>query len=319
MWKRDQFPKLLKSEQSIKPIEGVTSFRQGFADVNIDKRWTVQRWLKNVGDRVEKGEHICDLSHYPLGKPSEKARLHSPVSGTLILLNRSSGEHSPIAIIKLNEPATNSAPSKGDTEVAAKPVVTPRPAAREPERPEVTNPAASKRLSDVAATPIVAPPSAARQPTRPEIFLCYRRDDTEDATHRLHRDLIDTFGSHAVFIDIDSVPLGIDFVEHVQTQLTSCRAVVVMIGKSWLDIRDQRGKRRLENPGDHVRAEIAAALKLQVPVIPVFVQNSSMPLADELPEDIRSLARRNGIQLSAARWKTDIERLISELRRCTDR
>jgi hypothetical protein len=61
-----------------------------------------------------------------------------------------------------------------------------------------------------------------------------------------------------------------------------------------------------------VRAEIRAALQ-QIPVIPVTVQNAAMPQAEDLPDDIRLLARRNGIQLDAARWRTDVERLIKEL------
>ena len=45
------------------------------------------------------------------------------------------------------------------------------------------------------------------------------------------------------------------------------------------------------------------------------VQNAAMPQAEDLPNDIRRLARRNGIQLDAARWRTDVERLIKELDR----
>ena len=116
-------------------------------------------------------------------------------------------------------------------------------------------------------------------------------------------------------MDIDSVPLGIDFVEHVTEQIGKCNAVIVMIGKQWQRIKDKKRRRRLDNEDDLVRAEIRAALQQKIPVIPVTVQNATMPQLDDLPDDIRLLARRNGIDLSATRWTTDVERLIKELDR----
>ena len=149
--------------------------------------------------------------------------------------------------------------------------------------------------------------------TIPRLFLCYRRDDTQDAAGRLHDRLVDAYGEESVFMDIDSVPLGVDFVEFVTEQIASCRAVVVMIGQRWVTIRDKQRRRRLDNPDDLVRAEVAAALKRKIPVIPVLVQNAPMPSADVLPEDLRLLARRNGLELSATRWKGDVQRLLTEL------
>jgi hypothetical protein len=152
-------------------------------------------------------------------------------------------------------------------------------------------------------------------PELPRIFLCYRREDTQDAAGRLHDRLIDAFGCERVFMDIDSVPLGIDFVEHVTDQIRRCSAVIVMIGKQWQTIKDKKRRRRLDHEDDLVRAEIRAALQQKIPVIPVTVQNAAMPQAEDLPDDIRLLVRRNGIELSATRWRTDVERLIKELDR----
>jgi hypothetical protein len=149
----------------------------------------------------------------------------------------------------------------------------------------------------------------------PSIFVCYRREDTQDAAGRLHDRLVDAYGPERVFMDIDSVPLGIDFVEHVAEQIGKCSAVIVMICKQWHTIKDKKRRRRLDNEDDLVRAEIRSALQQKIPVIPVTVQNAAMPQAEDLPDDIRLLARRNGIQLDAARWRTDVERLIKELDR----
>jgi hypothetical protein len=118
-----------------------------------------------------------------------------------------------------------------------------------------------------------------------------------------------------VFMDIDSVPLGIDFVEHVTEQIGRCSAVVVMIGRQWLTVTDKRGRRRLDLEEDLVRVEIASALQRRIPVIPVLVQDADMPSADDLPESIRLLARRNGITLTGAAWRAGVDRLIKELDR----
>jgi len=111
--------------------------------------------------------------------------------------------------------------------------------------------------------------------------LCYRREDTQDAAGRLHDRLVDAFGAERVFMDIDSVPLGIDFVEHVAEQIGRCKAVIVMIGKQWRTIKDKKRRRRLDNDDDLVRAEIRAALQQKIPVIPVTVQNAAMPQAED--------------------------------------
>jgi hypothetical protein len=147
------------------------------------------------------------------------------------------------------------------------------------------------------------------------LFVCYRRDDTQHAAGRLHDRLTEAYGSDRVFMDIDSVPLGVDFVEHVSHQIARCAAVVVMIGRKWLRLKGKDRRRRLDSEDDLVRAEIAAALQQKIPVIPLLVENAKMPSATDLPDNIRLLARRNGIELSATRWKTDVERLIKELDR----
>ena len=93
------------------------------------------------------------------------------------------------------------------------------------------------------------------------------------------------------------------------------RREIVMMGRLWVKMKDKRRRRRLDNSDDVVRIEIAAALRQGVPVIPVLVQDAEMPTGEELPEDIQALVRRNGIELSAVRWRTDVDRLIKELDR----
>jgi len=177
---------------------------------------------------------------------------------------------------------------------------------------------ARESVTNVAYDPSAAtsPPRSVADPRQsPMVFLCYRREDTEDAAGRVRDRLAAAYGSDRVFMDIDSVPLGVNFVTFVAAQLRQCGAVLVMIGRAWTSVTDREGNRRLDDPADHVRVEIAAALKQGVPVIPLLVQNASMPRASELPEDIRDLAFHNGMKLTAEFWGAGVDRLIKELNR----
>jgi hypothetical protein len=146
------------------------------------------------------------------------------------------------------------------------------------------------------------------------VFVCYRRDDSQDAAGRLYDRLVKEYGPDRVFMDIDSAPLGVDFVDHVAEHISRCGAVIVVIGKRWLTIKDKQRRRRLNDVDDLVRAEIRAALQQGIPVIPVMVQNASMPDAKDLPDDLRLLVRRTGIQLRAEHWKDGVDRLVRELK-----
>jgi hypothetical protein len=146
------------------------------------------------------------------------------------------------------------------------------------------------------------------------LFICYRRDDTEGEAGRLHDGLSATFGVDAIIMDVDSVPLGMDYVDHISEQIGCCKAVVVMIGRQWLVTQDKKGRRRLDDPEDLVRMEIAAALKRKVPVIPVLVQNATMPDREDLPDEIRLLTRRNGVTLRHDQWRDGVERLVTALK-----
>jgi hypothetical protein len=145
------------------------------------------------------------------------------------------------------------------------------------------------------------------------IFISYRREDAAGHVGRLHDDLADHFGADRVFMDIDSIGYGEDFVEAVEKAVASCAVLIAVIGKLWLDTADKRGNRRLDNPQDFVRLEIATALRRGVKVIPALVQGAAMPGEDVLPGPLAKLARRNAIEISDSRWQFDMERLIGAL------
>ncbi len=142
------------------------------------------------------------------------------------------------------------------------------------------------------------------------IFLSYRRADASHATGRIHDRLCDKFNEKDIFFDIDAIPLGTDFVEKIEESVSACDLMLVVIGPDWLTAKDAKGQRRLDDPKDYVRLEILAALKRNIPIIPVFVEGANAPREDELPKDLGALARRHGARISHVGFGPDTEQLV---------
>jgi hypothetical protein len=146
------------------------------------------------------------------------------------------------------------------------------------------------------------------------IFISYRREDAEGQAGRLFDDLVLNFGDDSVFMDVAGLEPGRDFRRAIDEQVTSCGVLLAVIGKGWLDAKDESGRRRLDDPMDFVRLETASALKRDIPVIPVLVRGASMPRVEDLPEDLKELAFRNGVELTHTRWDSDVQVLVKALR-----
>ena len=99
------------------------------------------------------------------------------------------------------------------------------------------------------------------------IFISYRREDAEGQAGRLFDDLVTQFGEAAVFMDVAGIEPGRDFRRAIDEQVASCGVLLALIGKSWLDAKDESGRGRLDDPMDFVRLETASALKRDIPVI----------------------------------------------------
>lgn len=145
------------------------------------------------------------------------------------------------------------------------------------------------------------------------VFISYRREDSEGQARALFQDLVARLGRDSVFMDVDSIGLGQDFRQVLQERLATCDVMLALIGRDWLDGKDKSGRRRLDNPGDFVRMEIAAALKRNIPVTPLLLHGAQMPTTEQLPEDLSDLAYRNGFELSHNRWESDVQELVKRL------
>ena len=146
------------------------------------------------------------------------------------------------------------------------------------------------------------------------IILSYRREDSAGVTGRIFDRLIQEFGADRVFMDIDSMPAGVDFHEHLQEILAGCGALLVVVGKSW---RSQRKGQpaRIMDPDDWVRIEVETALERAIPVVPLLIDGAALPSRDQLPESLWPLLRRNALPIDSGRdFHAQMSRLVRDLR-----
>ena len=146
----------------------------------------------------------------------------------------------------------------------------------------------------------------------PGIFISYRREDSPGHAGRIFDRLRSRFGSDVVFMDVAAIEAGVDFVDVLDKAVGSCDALLAIIGPQWLSATVD-GKRRLDDPHDFVRIEIAGALQRNVRVLPVLVEGAELPATSELPAALHKLTRRQAFEVRDARWDDDIERLLEGL------
>jgi tetratricopeptide (TPR) repeat protein len=151
------------------------------------------------------------------------------------------------------------------------------------------------------------------------VFINYRRDQSGDFAGRLHDRLGSAFGRKKIFMDVDNVPVGLDFTKYLNSQVAACDAMLSIIGPNWLNATDENGQRRLDDPNDFVALEIAAALARDIPVVPVLTDGARMPKESELPGSLKPLTRRNAVQVHRDNFGSDAEALIKKLREALDR
>lgn len=144
------------------------------------------------------------------------------------------------------------------------------------------------------------------------VFLSYRRDDCAGYAGRLEDALERTLGKGRVFRDIRDIGAGEHFAAVIHDSVAQARVTLVLIGPRWQGpLAD--GKRRIDDPDDFVRMEVAAALASGNKVIPVLLSGASLPQTDDLPEPLRALTRRQTLTLNEVSWESDLARLVESL------
>jgi hypothetical protein len=143
------------------------------------------------------------------------------------------------------------------------------------------------------------------------IFISYRRQESKHVAGRMYDRLAGHFGVAQVFMDVDTIEPGADFVQAISRAVADCRVLLAIIGPDWLTIADARGRRRLDDPDDIVRVEAQTALARDVRVIPILVEDAVMPTRDDLPGTLAGLVRRNAFTVRHESFRSDTERLIA--------
>jgi hypothetical protein len=151
------------------------------------------------------------------------------------------------------------------------------------------------------------------------VFISYRRDDSAGSAGRVHDRLQRDLGRDLLFMDVDAIPLGVNFVKVLRDEVAKCDVLLAVIGPHWIDARDEDGNRRLDDPNDFLRVEIATALQRNIPVIPILVDGAKVPKSDRLPKDLEELEQRNGLEIRHASFHSDVDKLIGGLKGLSDR
>ncbi len=146
-----------------------------------------------------------------------------------------------------------------------------------------------------------------------QIFISYRRSDASGHAGRLRDRLRAHFGDDVVFQDVDDIPDGEEFAKVIERALDSCKVALVVIGRNWVNAQTEQGVRRFENSDDWVRTEVGILLRRGIRVVPVLVQGASLPLREELPEELQDLAGRNARELRDSAWDSDVSLLLKSL------
>lgn len=152
------------------------------------------------------------------------------------------------------------------------------------------------------------------------VFINYRRADSKLVAQLIFNQLLQRFSRDQVFKDFNTISPGDDYTISIDKALHGCDVLLVLIGQQWLNITDDSGRRRLDDPADYVRVEIAKALSRNIKVIPVMLDGVQMPQPEQLPEDIRSLTRRQLVEIDTnARLEQDVDRLADVIRDILDK
>jgi hypothetical protein len=147
-----------------------------------------------------------------------------------------------------------------------------------------------------------------------KIFISYRRDDAKAEARSIYQHLARIYGRDQIFMDVDSIQKGLDFTKVLGRSLSETSVMLVVMGRTWLSRQDENGVRRLDDPADYVRLEIATALQRDIPVIPVRVDGARLPRTEELPDDLKSLVRRQGTAITHENFDSDVRGLEADLK-----
>ena len=146
-----------------------------------------------------------------------------------------------------------------------------------------------------------------------KIFISYRRDDSAALAGRVYDRLEREYGRDRLFMDIDAIPLGAKFAQIIKEAVEQSVVVLVIIGPRWLCAVDENGTRRLDDPNDFVRLEIATALRNNIFLIPLISDGAQFPSLELLPLELHELTAHNGLYVRHLSFHADLDKLVDQI------
>jgi hypothetical protein len=147
---------------------------------------------------------------------------------------------------------------------------------------------------------------------RPRIFISYRRSDSAAIVGHIYERLAARYKTESVFRDINKMPLGKNFYDHIKEELAGCDVVLVVVGTQWL-ATDAQGQSRVRQSDDPVRLEVEAALQSGATVIPIMVEDAAIPKPADLPESLKTFPALAGTRINVEDFDTHLERLMQSI------
>ncbi|MGC4858196.1 toll/interleukin-1 receptor domain-containing protein [Micromonospora sp. DT41] len=144
-----------------------------------------------------------------------------------------------------------------------------------------------------------------------DIVVNYRTADEPLAALLIDKALAKRIGGR-VFRDYSAIQPGQRYSSRIWTAIDECQVFVAVIGRRWLE-KDGDGRRRIDDPADFVRREIAKALARGIPVVPVLIGKANLPKPEDLPEDLRELPAHQYRCVRIRGAEHEVERLADEL------
>jgi hypothetical protein len=146
------------------------------------------------------------------------------------------------------------------------------------------------------------------------VFINYRGEDSHSYGALLYNELARRFGEDLIFLDAESIPAGADSVQELLDGVRSARVLLAIIGQRWLTTTNPvTGQRRIDEPTDWIRRELAEAFAAGVRVIPVLTDQADLPREADLPADIVALSRCQYRYLRRREPTAGLARIVTDL------
>ena len=70
-----------------------------------------------------------------------------------------------------------------------------------------------------------------------KIFISYRRDDSRYQARMIYEAFLRRMPRENVFMDIDTIPLGVNFVKVLEGWVEQCEVLLVLMGAGWANYK----------------------------------------------------------------------------------